>query len=160
MNTRTEQDEEVLLMLKLFYGVKMRVDKRKSNELCLKHKDQNLIAKGLSYLLGWGESDSQENSYKSFLGYYEKYEKDPSRKEEISFCLDMLGYHFENGNHGEKDLEKSINFYEQSIEMGNSIALFDLGFMYDQGRDVEEDPKKALNLFEKSLEWGNHSSIH
>ncbi len=49
-----------------------------------------------------------------------------------------------------KDIGKTIEFYNRAMELGNSQAQANLGFLYESGKGVEKDLLMARNLYEKS----------
>src|SRR6266540_1123920 len=62
----------------------------------------------------------------------------------------IWGVFYKNGIGVEKNIEKSIYWYQKSAENENKIAQHNLGKCYQYGWGVEIDKVKAFEWYEKS----------
>ena len=51
--------------------------------------------------------------------------------------------------------EKTVNFFINSAESGNSDSQIELGFMYAEGKGVEKNLEEAVQWYRKAAEQGN-----
>lgn len=71
-----------------------------------------------------------------------------------------LGYTYAQGKHIERDVEKSIYWYEEAIKGGHCFSAFRLGSNYRFGLDgFPEDKSKAVHYLTMAAEWGHLSSM-
>eukprot|EP01091_Cochliopodium_minus_P016225 TRINITY_DN6014_c0_g1_i1.p1 TRINITY_DN6014_c0_g1~~TRINITY_DN6014_c0_g1_i1.p1 ORF type:complete len:385 (-),score=98.62 TRINITY_DN6014_c0_g1_i1:65-1219(-) len=101
------------------------------------------------YKQGKGVIEDQDQSYKLYM---------LGMKRGCSKSINKLGLMHQYGD-VDKDLERAIQFYHQSISLGNSDAMFNLGYCYQHGEGLEKDYKQANYWFEKSLERKNSLPI-
>lgn len=52
----------------------------------------------------------------------------------------------------ETDVQKAMDWWEKSAELGNANALYNLGVMYINGHGVQQDTYKAIDYFTKAKE--------
>ena len=62
----------------------------------------------------------------------------------------IWGVFYKNGIGVEKNIEKSIYWYQKSAENENKFAQYNLGRCYKDGIGVEKDEAKAFEWYEKS----------
>jgi len=55
---------------------------------------------------------------------------------------------------------EAIEWYNKSVDQGNSNAQFNLAVCYEHGVGVEKNLQKAFELYTKSAEQGNQVSQH
>jgi len=71
-----------------------------------------------------------------------------------------LGYTYAQGKHIERDIEKSVYWYEEAIKGGHRFSAFRLGTNYRFGfDDFPEDKSKAVHYLTMAAEWGHLSSM-
>ncbi|GAW97861.1 MULTISPECIES: nSTAND1 domain-containing NTPase [Colwellia] len=65
-----------------------------------------------------------------------------------------LGYLYEHGHIGAKNIDTALNWYEKSAEQGDSRALSRLGRLYFLGNTVKQDRSKGLHMLELAAQLG------
>lgn len=71
----------------------------------------------------------------------------------------LLGGYYQYGVKVDVDLEEAIEWYLQSAENGNTVAMVNLGYLYGNGIGTEEDLSKAFEWNLKAAELGNASGM-
>ena len=70
----------------------------------------------------------------------------------------LLGFEYEIGLEGKRDLKEAVKWYRKAAEQGESYTQVDLGLMYYEGRGVKQDFKEAAKWFRKAAKQGNADS--
>lgn len=71
-----------------------------------------------------------------------------------------LGYTYAQGKHVEKDIDKSIYWYEKAINGGHGFSAYRLGSNYRFGFDgFPKDTSKAVYYLNMAAEWGHLPSM-
>ena len=83
-----------------------------------------------------------------------------SSKKENSQASFVLGLLYENSKGVERDLNKSITYYNRSANQGNPKGFHRLGLCYAYGRGVPKDYIMARECFEKAAEFGDSDSLN
>ncbi|MBR2834276.1 MAG: sel1 repeat family protein [Coriobacteriales bacterium] len=75
-----------------------------------------------------------------------------AEKKGIVQAIINLGYIYEYGRTGERDLQKAFNQYAKAVALtASSEALYKMGDMYSRAQVVEKDLFAAYIMYEKSL---------
>lgn len=70
-------------------------------------------------------------------------------------CQIELAARLATGDEVDKDLEKSVFWYEAAVKNGSSLAMFNLALMYLFGEGVERNVDEALKLLCRAAELGS-----
>lgn len=65
-----------------------------------------------------------------------------------------LAIAYQKGKGTPVNLARSIQFYRQSVELGNPKAMRNLALLYEQGEGVEKDAARAFSLYQRSAKAG------
>ena len=68
------------------------------------------------------------------------------------------GRAYENGDGVEKDLTKSVEWYQLAADMGHVRACYDLGWAYEKGWGMPIDVPEAVQFYLKAADQGNAES--
>ena len=74
-------------------------------------------------------------------------------------ALRKLGWCFENGIGGEKDLHEAFNCYERSAHLGDAQGNFHAGRCFLEGIGVKPDPAGAVFFFRRGTAMGDRESM-
>ena len=66
-----------------------------------------------------------------------------------------VGICYLNGFGTQQDKSKSVQYFQQAIDMGNINALVFLGLCYEYGDGVPKDITKALELYQQGASMGD-----
>lgn len=92
------------------------------------------------------EKKDTNNAYK----YYMKAAKSGNSAGEYA-----VGYGYETGEIGEKNLDKAFNWYAKSYSHKNTTAMVKIAYWYYSGIYFEKDEKKAVQIYHEAAELGN-----
>ena len=65
-----------------------------------------------------------------------------------------LGLCYKNGIGVERDIQKTVELFEEAAEQKHAYGQYNLGWCYEEGIGVEQDEQKAIKLYEKAAEQG------
>lgn len=71
-----------------------------------------------------------------------------------------LGYLYSEGEMGEENISKCLDYFEVAISLGNPDAAVMLGIMYEYGELVNVDYDKALELYQFSINKGRNDAYY
>lgn len=71
----------------------------------------------------------------------------------IAACCNLANL-YKDGQGVEQDIQKAVDYYNQSIELGGTQAMLNLADLYEQGKLIKRDLNKALQLYEKAEKKG------
>ena len=72
--------------------------------------------------------------------------------------LYLLGYMYQTGSGGTKDIEQAVSYYRKSAEQGFADAQLALSLCYYHGNGVKQDYSQAANWMRKAAEQGNEDA--
>ena len=88
-----------------------------------------------------------------------------SNNQYVAIAYNTLGVCYCDGKGVQKDLDKGIEFYKKSIQLGNDTAsknlriiYNNLGVCYAEGNDVNIDLNKAIEFYKKAIELGSEAA--
>ncbi len=67
-------------------------------------------------------------------------------------CLSDLGFAYQHGIGLKKDIQKAVELYQESIDLGSAGGKSNLGYLYLMGEGVPRDYPKAMKLFKEAAE--------
>lgn len=93
------------------------------------------------------------------IEYTDAYPADTAELEEKAAAGDAdslftLGVMYYFGYNVPKDLDKSLQFYNEAADKNHAAAQYNLGMMYLSGEGVKSDPEKAAGYLQRAAESG------
>jgi TPR repeat protein len=152
-------ESEIILCLKLYYGVGMQVNSKESKKWGIVASEKgNYVAKGVRAFFGWKTQKSYETAFDYFKQSME-IDRNKTRRD-TSFAINFMGFMCKNGLGIKKSIQDAVKFYQEASDMGNCMAMNNLAFMYEEALGLEKNIKKAIQLYEKASILGNSMSMN
>lgn len=74
---------------------------------------------------------------------------------------DLVGFQYRKGDGVDKDLQKTIYYYQIACDLGRGGSCSDLGFYYDKGKGgIEKNHHKASQYYKKSCDLNSYFGCH
>lgn len=113
--------------------------------------------------------DKPENLYRQAIKEIKK--NPPDMEKTFRLLLDSyesggykaayaLGTWYLHGRHVEKDLSRSIDFFNFAVEGNVSEACYDLAICYEKGNGVKKNLETAFELYVKAALFGDSQSYY
>ena len=96
---------------------------------------------------------ANKETYKELHQYAEKDENDP--KNQV-----LLGYLYKFGESGEKNLDKSYQYFYKAAENGNPYGMFNVALANEQGNMVPKNLELAVFWYKKAVDADNTESMN
>lgn len=81
-------------------------------------------------------------------------------KVENADLLFLIGSMYEIGFAVDQDLEKAVNFYNLSIDMGNKEAAYDLALLYQKDKNVMQNGEEIVRLYKIAIQNNNCNAMY
>ena len=134
------------------FGVNCKQDFKKAEDYCLLAcSEGSKLALGMKHLFGWKTEKDEKKAFEIFNQIVEN-EKDDTSFEELRCSVFLLGRCYDNGFGTERDIHKSLEYYEKGSEMGEGCSMYNLACIRQDGDDgTEKNVKLSKDLYKKVI---------
>lgn len=142
------------------YGLGTSVNYEKTLEItnqCLEKNEYDLLfILGKLYHEGFGVSQNFDLAYENYTKSIKKSNNDMSK----AYSMNNLGSMFLLGEGVIKDIDKALEYFQRSAELGNDTAMLNLGLLYFNGELVDRDYQVAFEYFNNAATKFNGKSLN
>ena len=142
------------------YGLGTSINYEKTLEIvnqCLEKNEYDLLfILGKLYHEGLGVNQNFDLAYENYTKSIKKSNNDIAKAN----SMNNLGSMFLQGEGVKKDIDKAIEYFQRSAELGNDTAMLNLGLLYFNGNDVENNYRLAFEYFCNAAAKFNGKSLN
>lgn len=142
------------------YGLGTSVNYEKTLEIanqCLEKNEYDLLfILGKLYHEGLGVSQNFDLAYENYTKSIKKSNNDMAK----AYSMNNLGSMFLLGEGVRKDIDKALEYFQRSAELGNDTAMLNLGLLYFNGELVGRDYQVAFKYFNNAATKFNGKSLN
>ena len=142
------------------YGLGTSVNYEKTLEItnqCLEKNEYDLLfILGKLYHEGFGVSQNFDLAYENYTKSIKKSNNDMAK----AYSMNNLGSMFLLGEGVIKDIDKALEYFQRSAELGNDTAMLNLGLLYFNGELVDRDYQVAFEYFNNAATKFNGKSLN
>lgn len=142
------------------YGLGTSVNYEKTLEIanqCLEENEYDLLfILGKLYHDGLGVNQNFDLAYENYTKSINKSNNDMAK----SFSMNNLGSMFILGEGVRKDIDKALEYFQRSAELGNDTAMLNLGLLYFNGELVDRNYQVAFEYFNNAATKFNGKSLN
>lgn len=142
------------------YGLGTSVNYEKTLEIanqCLEKNEYDLLfILGKLYHEGLGVSQNFDLAYENYTKSIKISNNDMAK----AYSMNNLGSMFLLGEGVRKDIDKALEYFQKSAELGNDTAMLNLGLLYFNGELVDRDYQVAFEYFNNAATKFNGKSLN
>lgn len=142
------------------YGLGTSVNYEKTLEIanqCLEENEYDLLfILGKLYHDGLGVNQNFDLAYENYTKSINKSNNDMAK----AFSMNNLGSMFLLGEGVRKDIDKALEYFQRSAELGNDTAMLNLGLLYFNGELVDRNYQVAFEYFNNAATKFNGKSLN
>lgn len=142
------------------YGLGTSVNYEKTLEIanqCLEENEYDLLfILGKLYHDGLGVNQNFDLAYENYTKSINKSNNDMAK----AFSMNNLGSMFLLGEGVRKDIDKALDYFERSAELGNDTAMLNLGLLYFNGELIDRNYQVAFEYFNNAATKFNGKSFN